>query len=92
MESLYKGSASLGRFTAGLRFYISIGIAVIMVAIAIYLFTRPEVKTAKVEDYSIPVIREVLSKNPNDTGPVATKLKEYLDVVDKTTLQKFRAH
>lgn len=45
-----------------------------------------------VEDYSIPVIREVLSKNPNDTGPVATKLKEYLDVVDKTTLQKFRAH
>jgi len=49
-------------------------------------------KLIPVHDYSIPVIRDVLSKNPDDTGPVANKLREYLDVVNKTTLQKYRTH
>lgn len=48
MERIYEGAAGLGRFTASLRFYIAIGISIILVAIAIYLFTRPTVKTAKV--------------------------------------------
>lgn len=48
MEGLYKGTASLGRFTASLRFYGSIVVAVVLVAVSIYLFTRPVVKTVKV--------------------------------------------
>jgi len=65
METIYKGAAGLGRFTTSLRFYISIGIAVIMVAIAIYLFTRPEVKTAKVSGTVLEVNCTPLDKSFN---------------------------
>lgn len=42
-----------------------------------------------VHDYSIPVVRNILSKNPDDNGPVATAMKKYLEVVNTTTLQKY---
>jgi len=39
---LYKGTSSLGRFTSTVRFYISIVIAIILIAIGIWFFSKKE--------------------------------------------------